>query len=150
MYIAIDGRGGSGKTHLANLLATRLRGEVFQLDYFGNDHEPFVGIPKLIEAVDASRGEVTIFEGVGVFDARFDRFHPLRVFVNTPPELRKKRAEGRDVPRADRSQEEWKKIYEIWKEAEASYFTGAVISRADIVVADSGSREADEIMRRLT
>ena len=108
-YIAIDGRGGSGKTYLSNLLAKELDAAVFHLDECGNDYEPFIGIPKLIDAVAKAKNELVIFEGVGVFDERFDLFNPFRILVDIPDTIRKKRAEGRDVPSSDRSEEEWKK-----------------------------------------
>ena len=41
-YIAIDGRSGSGKSYLANLLAEQLDVKVFHLDDYGNDFEPFI------------------------------------------------------------------------------------------------------------
>jgi uridine kinase len=148
-YIAIDGPGGSGKTYLANRLAERLHAEVFHLDDFGNDYEPFIGIPKLVEAIAASIAPVVIFEGVGVFDARFDRFDPFRVFVNTSLIVRRERAALRDVPRSDRSAEEWKKIYEIWRVAEADYFTDGLKDRADLVTPETGEDDADGIIARM-
>jgi uridine kinase len=137
-YIAIDGPGGSGKTYLANRLAERLHAEVFHLDEFGNDYEPFIGIPKLIDAINASSAPIVIFEGVGVFDKRFDRFNPLRVFVNTSLTVRRERAALRDVPRSDRPAEEWRKIYAIWSGAEGEYFTDILRERANLVTPETG------------
>lgn len=46
-YIAIDGKGGSGKTYLARLLAEKLQARLFHLDDYGDDYKPFIGIPTL-------------------------------------------------------------------------------------------------------
>jgi uridine kinase len=148
-YIAIDGRGGSGKTHLANMLADQLGVTALHLDDFGNDYEPFVGIPKLIEAIENASGDIVIFEGVGVFDDRFDRFQPFRILVNTDPEVRRTRAAARDVPRSDRSADEWKKIYDIWRDAETAYFTDARMAKADLVTAADGRVDVVEIASRI-
>lgn len=148
--IAIDGPGGAGKTYLANRLAEQLRAEIFHLDEFGNDYEPFIGIPKLVEALDASTASVVIFEGVGAFDERFDRFSPYRIFVNTSRDIRRERAASRDIPRSDRSVDEWKKIYEIWRVAEAEYFTDALRSRAHLVTPETGQVDLGDILSGLS
>jgi uridine kinase len=144
-YIAIDGRGGSGKTYLAEQLAERLPARVLHLDDFGNDYEPFIGIPKLIEAIEKSAEDTIIFEGVGVFDERFDRFKAFRIFVNTDLEVRKSRAAGRDVPRTDRTAEDWREIYEIWRKAEADYFSEARVQKANYVTSEGGMIDFNEI-----
>lgn len=146
-YIAIDGRGGSGKTYLANMLGEKLNAHVLHLDDYGNDYEPFVGIPQLIEELDRQSGGPVIFEGVGVFDPRFDRFNALKIFVDTAPEVRKARAANRDVPRHDRSADEWKKIYDIWARAEAEYFTDSVTAKADMITGANGAINLDDICR---
>jgi uridine kinase len=148
-FVAIDGRGGSGKTYLAELLSKRLDAKILHLDDFGNDYEPFIGIPKLVEALDDAETDVVIFEGVGVFDEKFDRFDAYRVLVDTPPDIRRSRAASRDVPRSDRTKEDWEKIFEIWRLAEKAYFTNAVIGRADFVAHESGAKEADAIAAAL-
>lgn len=135
-YIAIDGKGGSGKTYLATLLQQRLNAQLFHLDTYGNDYEPFIGIPALVRALEKADGETVIFEGVGVFDERFNQFKPFRMLVDVPDDVRKARAEGRDVPTDERPAEAWSAIYDIWLRAESEYFTTAVAAKADVVVGE--------------
>lgn len=108
-YIALDGRSGSGKTYISNLLAEELGAPVFHLDEFGNDFRPFVGIPALINKLKQADDEIVIHEGVGVFDSRFDSFKPCRIFIDTTEKLRADRAAARDVPRSDHTKEDWQK-----------------------------------------
>ena len=111
------------------------------MDEYGNDFEPFIGIPKLIEILSAQSDETVIYEGVGVFDSRFDLFSAFKIFVDTPALIRKERAESRDVPTDERSAEDWKKIYDIWKEAEEEYFTDEIKNKAQIIVGEDGDFE---------
>lgn len=146
-YIAIDGAGGAGKTHLSILLAEKLNCKVFHLDDFGNDYQPFIGIPAMIEAVRSLDDEVVIIEGIGVFDERFNFLKPFRIYVDTPEDLRSERAINRDTPTADRSAEDWAIIYKIW-EAEASDYIRESRNLADMIVTDSDARVADMIVER--
>lgn len=52
-----------------------------------------------------------------MFDDRLDDLHPFRVFVQVPEDIRDQRAKGRDVPRDDRTIDDWKDIWEIWDKA---------------------------------
>ena len=148
-YVAIDGKGSSGKTHLAKLLAGALQARLFHLDDYGDDYKPFVGIPGLRELVAKATDEIVIYEGVGVFDDRFDDLRPFRIFVQVPENIRKERAEGRDVPRSNRTAEDWKEIWSIWDKAEPEYFTEAIIQKADMIVgAEDGDFDLDSIVAR--
>lgn len=149
-FIAIDGRGGSGKTYLANALAKRLNAQVFHLDEFGNDFEPFVGIPRLIESMSQANADIVIFEGVGVFDEQFDQFKPFRIFIDTSPAVRRERASSRDVPTIDRTADEWKMIYKIWHEAESKYFTQTLIDRADLISDENGNIDTDSVLKAIS
>jgi uridine kinase len=133
-YIAIDGRGGSGKTFLSELLANKLNAIVYHLDDYGNDYYPFIGMSKLVDALGKANDDVVIFEGIGVFDECFDVFEPMRILVQVPEDIRIFRAASRDIPRDDRSADEWKKIGKIWDEAEEIYFNNTVAGKADIKV----------------
>lgn len=133
-YIAIDGKGGSGKTYLSEMLASELGATVYHLDDYGNDYEPFVGISKLLEALTQATRDIVLYEGVGVFDERFDVLCPFRIFVQVPEEIRSGRAASRDIPREDRSEEDWSEIWSIWSEAERKYFTDKVAKKADMTV----------------
>jgi uridine kinase len=121
-YIAIDGKGGSGKTYLANILGERLGAKVFHLDDYGNDYEPFIGLPKLHSEILASDMDCVIYEGVGVFDRRFANLNSYKILVKIPDQVRKDRALSRDVQTSLRTVEEWNKIYAIWAKAEEEYF----------------------------
>lgn len=148
-FIAIDGRGGSGKTHISNLLAKSLRATVFHLDEFGDDFQPFVGIPALINKLNKVDDEIVIYEGVGVFDSRFDPFKPFRIFVSTPDNVRSDRAASRDIPRSDRTAEDWRKIYEIWKTAETAYFTPNLEQSAHLILNNETSADIQSILDEL-
>lgn len=148
-YIAIDGKGGSGKTYLSELLARKLQARLFHLDDYGDDYKPFIGIPKLRQLVAEATDDIVIYEGVGVFDDRFDDLQPFRVFVQVPEDIRKERAEGRDVPRSDRTVEDWQEIWRIWDEAEPKHFTEATMQKADIIVGEEdGDFDVDAIVVR--
>jgi uridine kinase len=91
--------------------------------------------------------DLVIIEGIGVFDERFDFLNLFRVYVDTPDALRSERANSRDIPTADRSAEEWAKIYKIW-ESEASLYIEQSRNRADIIVRDSGPDVANFIIEQ--
>lgn len=148
-YIAIEGKGGSGKTYLSELLAKRLRCRVHHLDEYGNDFEPFVGIPNLLKAISTVGDvEVVVYEGVGVFKNEFDHLNAFKIFVDTADEVRKLRAESRDVPTDERSKEEWEEIYKIWSLAESEYFTEDVKTRAHFITPKDGEFYVDEIIEQ--
>lgn len=139
-YIAIDGSGGSGKTYLSEKLANETGAQLFHLDKYGSDFVPFIGLPVLRRLVDESTADIVIYEGVGVFDARFDDLEPYKIFVDTPEEIRASRVESRDVPREDRTPEDWKLITEIWTKAEQDYSLADAKQKAHLVV---GSETGD-------
>lgn len=148
-YIAIEGRGGSGKTYLSELLANQLQCKVLHLDEYGNDFEPFVGIPSLLKEISKiENAEVVIYEGVGVFKDEFDYLNAFKIFVDTGDEVRKSRAESRDVPTDERSKEEWEKIYKIWSLAESEYFTEDIKTKAHYITDKDGEFGVDEIIER--
>ena len=149
-YIAIDGKGGSGKTYLSSLLAERLGATLLHLDDYGDDYKPFIGLPRLVAELEQITDDIVIYEGVGVFDERFDKFKPFRILVQVPGEIKAARASSRDVPRADRSAEDWKKIWDIWFEAEAKYFDESFSQKADIIVGtEDGQFDIELILARL-
>jgi uridine kinase len=144
-YVAIDGKGGSGKTYLTNLLQEKLGAQVFHLDEYGNDYEPFIGIPQLITHIKNTDAQLVIFEGVGVFKDSFDEFEPFRILVEVPNEVRIERALSRDIPREDRSVEEWQKVFAIWDKAETEYFTDLQRRKANITVGEGGDFDLETI-----
>lgn len=146
-YIAIDGAGGAGKTHLSKLLAKRLNAPVFHLDDFGGDYHPFIGIPAMVDAVKSLDRDVVILEGIGVFDERFDFLLSFRIFVDTPEKIRNSRAAGRDVPSETRSASDWEEIYQIWENESTEYIKNA-LNRAELVVRDSDEEVVDMIVEQ--
>lgn len=143
--------GGSGKTYLSELLAARLGAPVYHLDDHGDDYRPFIGLPKLRELVGAASEEVVIYEGVGVFDDAFDDLEQYRILVQVPDNVRRERATGRDLPRADRSAQDWQDIYDIWIVAEQEYFVPATIDKADLIVGTvDGQFDVDDILARIS
>ena len=148
-YIAIDGKGGSGKTYVSGLLAEKLQARLFHLDDYGDDYRPFIGIPALRKLVAEATDDIVIYEGVGVFDDQFDDLQLFRIFVQVPEEIRKQRAEGRDVPRDDRTADDWEEIWRIWDKAEPEYFTDSIMQKADLVVGtEDGDFDIDAIVAR--
>lgn len=141
-YIAIDGRGGSGKTYLSEVLGKKLNAPVIHLDKYGSDFAPFVGIPVFAEVIKETKGTVVIFEGVGAFDSRLEHFNALHILAEPPKKVRRERLKRRDIPRADRTIADWKKIDKIWSKAEKKYFSKAHRRKADIIV-DTLETESD-------
>ncbi len=144
-YIAIDGKSGSGKTYLAKKLADKLQASVLHLDDYGNDYEPFIGIPKLKLILEKTTESIVIYEGVGVFDNRLAQFADFRILVEVPEDIRFNRVRNRDIPRDDRTKREWQKIGAIWEVSEGNYFTSELKKEADLVVGDDGEFYIEEI-----
>lgn len=150
-YIAIEGRGGSGKTYLSEALGKKLGATVFHLDKYGSDFVPFIGIPALAKAVQAAPSNIVVYEGVGVFNRRLDKFKPVRIFVDTPPRVREERLAQRDIPRKDRTEWDWRVIGRIWHKAEKVYFATKRSHRADLVVgSQDGQFDVAVIAREVT
>lgn len=146
-YIAIDGSGGSGKTYLSEKLASALNAQLFHLDKYGSDFVPFVGLPVLRRLVGESTSETVIYEGVGVFDHRFEDLNAFNIFVDTPQDIRAHRAASRDVPREDRTPEDWVLINEIWAKAEQEHPIADAKQKADLIVgSDDGNFDIDSIV----
>lgn len=148
-FIAIDGHGGSGKTHISNLLAERLAAQVLHLDDYGDDFRPFIGIPTLINYLKHAEADVVIYEGIGVYDSRFDEFSAYRIFVDTSHTVRTSRVASRDVPRANRTTEDWQRIFAIWDEAERTYFTPELVESADLIIDNDGIVDLDLVIRKI-
>lgn len=149
-YIAIDGRGGSGKTYLSEALGKRLNAPVIHLDKYGSDFAPFVGIPVFIEVIEETQGNCVIFEGIGAFDERLDKFNALRVLADPPEQIRNRRIAARDIPRDDRDASDWRKIARIWTAAENEYFTDSLVAKAGILVDTlNTAADVDTIIDRL-
>jgi|GEM_PF-5756720 len=150
-YIAIDGGGGAGKTYLSEKLAHALGAELFHLDKYGSDFVPFVGLPVLRRLVGESTSAIVVYEGVGVFDERFDDLKPYKIFVDTPEPIRAKRAAALDVPRDDRTAADWVLINEIWSKATQEYPRSAAKQKADLIVgSEDGEFDVDAIVNQIS
>jgi len=145
-YIAIDGHGGAGKTVLSKQLAAQLGAQLFHLDDYGDDYKPFIGIPALIDELKMATDDIVIYEGVGVFDERFDGFEPFRIMVHPPKAVSAERGLRRDLNNHSRTEEEWRKIWQIWEVAETQHFTEATFAKAHYTVGEHGEHELDAII----
>lgn len=149
-YIAIDGSGGSGKTYLSEKLAHALNAQLFHLDKYGSDFVPFVGLPVLRRLVGEVTSGTIVYEGVGVFDDRFNDLKPFKIFVDTPEDIRASRVARRDIPREDRTAGDWELITEVWTKAEQDYSMADAKRKADLVVgSETGEFDVESIIKEL-
>jgi len=148
-HIAIDGMSGSGKTFLSDLLSHRLNAKIFHLDDYGNDFEPFIGLAKLFDNINQSKAKIIIYEGVGVFDNRFDIFKPYRILVKIPESIRKEQMHNRDMSNEKHSVDDWAVIGKIWDKAEKEYFGKNINMNSALVVSTAdGDFDLDFIISR--
>ena len=148
-YIAIDGIGGSGKSYISNLLATRLKAEVFHLDDYGDDFHPFIGILKLFEVIKQSTAEMVIYEGVGVFNDKFDALNPFKILVKSSDDNINERIYKRDILNPRYTKEEWIRIGKIWECAQGKYFNNTIDDKADLTIDNNGELDIDLIVSEI-
>lgn len=148
-YIAIDGMGGSGKSYISDLLATRLNAEVFHLDDYGDDFHPFIGLPKLLEIVKQSAAEIVIYEGVGVFDDKFNVLDPFKILVKSSDDIINERIYKRDILNPRYTKEEWMRIGKIWESAQNEYFNKSIDNKADLTIGNNGELDIDMIVSEI-
>ena len=132
--VAIDGRGGAGKSSLAERLAQELGGaQILRTDDFASWENPLDWWPRLIEEAleplsrnqparyrrtdwgsedHEERGEVVpaefvILEGVSASREAFRPFLTYSIWIETPRELRLRRGLERDGEEARAQWEQW-------------------------------------------
>lgn len=149
VMIAIDGRGGAGKTTLANFLAVKLGAEVIHTDDFADWNTPLEWWPEVITKVfapisnnattlsyqptswwpdvtkapivDMPVSAVMILEGTTSTRKEFDAYIDIRIFVDTPADMCFERGVNRDVMNG-RDAEIATKKWKDWITAENQYF----------------------------
>jgi uridine kinase len=145
--VAIDGHGGSGKSTVAELLATELEAEIVHTDDFASWDEPVEWWPRVVErvlepiaagaasvsyprsqwwpdhhpepVVDQQVTAVMVLEGVTALRSEFRPFLTLGIWVETPLEtcLARGLARDRDLGTAAEVEALWRK----WLAAEEAY-----------------------------
>lgn len=162
VFIAVDGRGGSGKSALAKWLGEQLSAQIVRTDDFASWDNPLDWWPLLIERVfqpikngattlNYPRSEwwenhhpepaigqpvtaVMILEGVSSLRREFRNYISLSIFVDTPKELCLKRGIERDT-NTGKTTGELIQMWEGWFEEEDVYMRrDQPKEHADIVI----------------
>ena len=142
-FIAIDGRGGSGKSTVAKLLAGELGAEIIQADDFASWENPTDWWPLVIErvfqpitngaselsyprskwwpnhhpepVVDQPVTPIMILEGVTALRKEFRPYISLGIYVDTPTDTCIRRGIGRDLTNnTGMTKKEIIKLWEKW------------------------------------
>jgi uridine kinase len=149
LFIAVDGRGGSGKTTLAKLLSEKLEAEIIHTDDFSGWDNPLNWYLEIIKEVfepvqngaeslsyqpaswwenhqpdpvkDQPVTNIMILEGVSSSRSEFSDYISLSIFVDTPQEECLRRGVERDKS-TGKSEEELVKMWKEWTEEENKYF----------------------------
>jgi uridine kinase len=162
-FIAVDGRGGSGKTTLAKWLSEALRASVIRTDDFASWNNPFDWWPLVIDLVfepikngakvlnyPRSRWwdthhpvpvvaqpvtAIMILEGVSSSRREFRQYLSLNIFVDTPIELCLERGIARDTTDTGKTVAELDQMWKWWLEKESEYMErDQPKEHADIVI----------------
>jgi uridine kinase len=156
--VAVDGRGGAGKTSLADRLASELAAPVIHTDDFASWENPTDWWPDLIaealqplaagkparfrpttwgdterELVEIEPSDFVILEGVTASREAFRPYLAFSIWIETPRELRLRRGLERDGEQA-------LPLWQAWMDAEDRYVERErPAERADCVLrGDSG------------
>lgn len=150
LFIAIDGRGGSGKTTLAALLMKKLNAQLILTDDFASWDNPYDWSQLVIErvfdpiengaktlsyprskwwenhqpesVVDQPVTKIMILEGVGSLRKEFRDYISIDIFVNTPREICLQRGIERDVNNdTGKTEAEIAAMWEKWASNEDAY-----------------------------
>lgn len=164
LVLAVDGRGGSGKSSLARWLADRVGAEVVVTDDFASWDQPFDWWPRLVRdvlepladgattlsydrspfmpghepppVVDQPVTDVLLVEGVGSGRRELAPWLGGVVLVSTPREVCLARGIARDLAGGGyESEAQVRALWEDWAQQEdAHYASDDVHERADLVV----------------
>jgi uridine kinase len=140
VLVGIGGQGASGKTTLANAIASSVAGtQIVSTDAFynGQSFELDRLLTDVVQVIVSGRNAtykawdwslnrpnelrtvrpqgVVLIDGVCALDHRFRDFEALRIWVNTPPEVRLVRGIARD---GEASRDRW---INVWFPSERSY-----------------------------
>ena len=154
--VAIDGRGGAGKSTLAERIASALGdAPIVQTDDFASWENPFDWWPQCIEQVlrPLSEGgravyrrnrfntrehgetveidgspEIVVLEGVSASRLAFDSYLAFRIWVEAPAEIRLARGLERDGTAIEPQWRKWMEQEDAWIASEHP------MERADLVV----------------
>ncbi len=159
--IAVDGRGGSGKTTLAKILSRKFNAEVIHTDDFASWDNPIDWYAEVLKRVFepikngekyisykrsswASKHkpkpiinqpitEIMIIEGVGSSRKEFQKYIGLKIFVDTPKKICLKRGLERD--RGQYTENELQANWQEWVKTEEQHFAeNNTKERSDIIV----------------
>lgn len=177
--VAVDGKGGAGKSTLGNMLGEYLNATVIHSDDFTSFEEPaYDGADLLVEKVfdPIMKGErnlsysrlqvwpgepkeiinqpvteIMILEGCGASCEKFRPYISYTVAVELDDSTRYERVNERDVIQGGRSPEESKRINKLWDEKEREYFAkDDPTKRADVVVTSALPFNIEPIVKELS
>lgn len=179
IFIAIDGKGGAGKSTLAKQLGDRLKIETIHTDDFTTFDKPaYDGSDKVIEAVfrpiiKGNRSlsyerlqiwpgessiienqpvtDVMLIEGCGVSCKKFRPYLSYVITTNLDDDTRIKRIIARDVVDGGRSSEENDRIGKLWEEKENQYFSqDNPLLRSDLIIDTNDQYDIEKIVAELS
>jgi uridine kinase len=135
---AVDGRGGAGKSTLADRLACELGGaQIVHTDDFASWENPLEWWPRLVTEVleplsHDERAEFVVLEGVGASREAFRRFLTYAIWIETPREVRLRRGLERDGEKARAQWESWMAEEDEYVVLERPSENGDVVVRGDL------------------
>jgi Ni2+-binding GTPase involved in maturation of urease and hydrogenase len=179
IFIAIDGKGGAGKSTLASQLSEVLEAGVIHTDDFTTFDKPaYRGSDLVIEKVfnpiiegqrnlsyerlqvwpgephfvqDQAVTDVMLIEGCGVSCEKFRPYLSYVITVDLDDDIRIKRIIERDVVVGGRSSEENDRVGKLWEAGEIEYFSNDnPLSRSDMVVDSTDRYDTKQIMIKLS
>ncbi|MDN5274461.1 MAG: hypothetical protein JWP06_362 [Candidatus Saccharibacteria bacterium] len=179
IFIAIDGKGGAGKSTLASQLSELLKTGVIHTDDFTTFDKPAYGgsdlvIEKVFKPIIEGRrnlsyerlqvwpGEphfvqdqvvtdIMLIEGCGVSCEKFRPYLSYVITVDLDDDIRIKRIIERDVVVGGRSSEENDRVGKLWEAGEVEYFSSDnPLSRSDMVVDSTDLYDIKQIMIKLS
>jgi uridine kinase len=149
LFIAVDGRGGAGKSTLAKYLSEKLNAEIVRTDDFASWENPFGWWPLLIEQVfqpirngtralhyprapgwDNQHSEpitgqpvtkIMVLEGVSSSRKEFRQHISLSIFIDAPKDICLRRGVERDRLKGNRSDSDLIRLWEGWSAEEDGY-----------------------------
>jgi len=179
IFIAIDGKGGAGKSTLAKQLSEMLKVEIIHTDDFTTFDKPaYDGSDKVIEEVfnpiirgsrslsyerlqvwpgeptmvkNQAISDVMLIEGCGVSCEKFRPYLSYVITTSLDDDIRIKRIIARDVVDGGRSSEENDRIGKLWEEKENEYFSqDDPLLRSDLIIDTNDQYNVENIIAKLS